>query len=255
MIHQIIIGILVPFFGTSLGAAAAFFLKEQISRFLRLVLSGIAAGIMTAASFFSLLAPSIESSNALGVWAFLPASVGFLAGVGFLLLLEKTVPDAEIVGGEEGFGQTNRFILAVTLHNIPEGMAVGIVYAGCVAGGAGVGMADAFALAFGIAIQNIPEGAIVSLPLLEESVPQYKAFQRGVLSGAVEPAAAVAALFAARLVAPIMPYFLAFAAGAMFHVVVSELVPKMHDVRHPEAGAIAFSLGFVLMMTLDVAFG
>ena len=259
MKYQILSGILVPFFGTSLGAAAALFMKKEITHYLQGVLSGLAAGVMTAASFWSLLAPALNWCESLDNWAFLPVSVGFLAGVGFLLLLGKTAPDADLNReGEErkkSGGQTKKLILAVTLHNIPEGLAVGIVYAGCLSGRTGVGFAGAFALAFGIAVQNIPEGAIVSLPLMAEGVPKSAAFRRGVLSGAVEPAAAFAALCAARMVDPIMPFFLAFAAGAMFHVVVSELVPEMNEARNPAEGAMAFSLGFVLMMTLDVAFG
>ena len=254
-----IIGIMIPFIGTSLGAALVFVLKDQISENLQKILTGFAAGVMVAASFWSLLQPALESSEAMGTLSFLPAAVGFLVGVGFLLLLDVVTPhmhmDRQDEGPKTGLAGTTKLILAVTLHNIPEGMAVGVVYAGWLAGGAGISRAGALALALGIAIQNFPEGAIVSMPLMAEGMPRARTFWYGVLSGAVEPAAAVLTILAAGAVIPVMPYLLAFAAGAMMYVVVEELIPEMSEGVHSNAGTVAFSLGFVLMMILDVALG
>ena len=256
---QTIEGILIPFLGTSLGAAMVFFLKKQISTEIQKALTGFAAGVMVAASFWSLLQPALESSAELGTLAFLPAATGFLVGVGFLLALDIITPhmhmDRQNEGLQSGFRRTTKLILAVTLHNIPEGMAVGVVYAGLRAGSAGITAAGALSLALGIAIQNFPEGAIVSMPLLAEGMPRRRTFWMGVLSGAVEPAAAAVTILAAGLVTPVMPYFLAFAAGAMMYVVVEELIPEMSEGKHSNIGTIAFSLGFVLMMILDVALG
>ena len=256
---QVVEGVLIPFLGTSLGAAMVFLLKKQISVRIQKILTGFAAGVMVAASFWSLLQPALDSSSALGTFAFLPAAVGFLIGVGFLLALDVLTPhmhmDRQNEGPQSGFKRTTKLILAVTLHNIPEGMAVGVVYAGLLAGSAGITAAGALTLALGIAIQNFPEGAIVSMPLLAEGMPKRKTFFMGVLSGAVEPVAAVLTVLAAGLVTPVMPYFLAFAAGAMLYVVVEELIPEMSEGGHSNAGTIAFSLGFVLMMILDVALG
>ena len=213
---QIAEGILIPFLGTSLGAAMVFFLKKQISAGVQKALTGFAAGVMVAASFWSLLQPALESSADMGSLAFLPASIGFLVGVGFLLLLDVITPhmhmDNQHEGPRSGFKRTTKLILAVTLHNIPEGMAVGVVYAGFLAGDAGITAAGALALALGIAIQNFPEGAIVSMPLLAEGMKKSRTFWMGVLSGAVEPVAAAITVMAAGLVTPVMPYFLAFAA-------------------------------------------
>ena len=256
---QIAEGILIPFLGTSLGAAMVFFLKKELSAGVRKALTGFAAGVMVAASFWSLLQPALESSAAMGTLAFLPAAIGFLVGVGFLLALDLVTPhmhlDKQQEGPRSGFRRTTKLILAVTLHNIPEGMAVGVVYAGFLAGDSGITAAGALVLALGIAIQNFPEGAIISMPLLAEGMPRNKTFWMGVLSGAVEPAAAFATLLAAGLVTPVMPYFLAFAAGAMMYVVVEELIPEMSEGKHSNTGTIAFSLGFVLMMILDVTLG
>ena len=256
---DIILGIILPFVGTSLGAAMVFVLRRDISASLRKILTGFAAGVMVAASFWSLLQPALESSAAMGVLSFLPAAIGFLVGVGFLLLLDEVTPHMHFnnqdEGPKSGLKRTTKLILAVTLHNIPEGMAVGVVYAGFLSGNAGITSAGALALALGIAIQNFPEGAIVSMPLKAEGMKKGKTFLLGVLSGVVEPIAAAVTILAAGAVVPIMPYLLAFAAGAMMYVVVEELIPEMSEGKHSNWGTIAFSLGFVLMMVLDVALG
>lgn len=259
MTGTVIIGLLIPFIGTSLGAAMVFFFSKQISNDLQKVFTGFAAGVMVAASFWSLLAPALESSEAMGKLSFIPAAVGFLVGIGFLLLLDEITPhmhmDLQQEGPQSKLKRTTKLILAVTLHNIPEGMAVGVVYAGWLAGSTGVSQAGALALALGIAIQNFPEGAIVAMPLLAEGMPKKKTFWYGVLSGAVEPVAALITILAASVVIPILPYLLAFAAGAMFYVVVEELIPEMSEGAHSNIGTIAFAFGFVLMMILDVALG
>lgn len=256
---RVIEGMLIPFLGTTLGAAMVFFLKKQISAAVQKALTGFAAGVMVAASFWSLLQPALESSSGMGTLAFLPAAVGFLVGIGFLLALDVITPhmhmDRQNEGPQSGFKRTTKLIFAVTLHNIPEGMAVGVVYAGLRSGSAGITAAGALTLALGIAIQNFPEGAIVSMPLLAEGMAKPKTFLMGVLSGAVEPVAALVTMLAAGLVTPVLPYFLAFAAGAMIYVVVEELIPEMSEGKHSNVGTIAFSLGFVLMMILDVTLG
>ena len=259
MTAEVMMGLLMPFAGTSLGAAMVFFFSKQISDNLQKILTGFAAGVMIAASFWSLLQPSLESSEAMGKLSFIPAAVGFMIGIGFLLLLDEITPhmhmDHQVEGPSSGLKRTTKLILAVTLHNIPEGMAVGVVYAGWIAGQAGVSQTAALVLALGIAIQNFPEGAIVSMPLLAEGMPKSQTFWYGVLSGAVEPAAAFLTILAASAVVPVLPYLLAFAAGAMFYVVVEELIPEMSEGKHSNAATIAFSVGFVLMMILDVALG
>ena len=259
MTAETTLGILIPFVGTSLGAAMVFILKKNISDNLQKILTGFAAGVMVAASFWSLLDPALESSEAMGTLSFLPAAVGFLIGVGFLLLLDEVTPhmhfDHQEEGPRSGLKRTTKLILAVTLHNIPEGMAVGVVYAGFLSGNAGISSAGALALALGIAIQNFPEGAIVSMPLRAEGMDKSKTFLFGVLSGVVEPIAALVTILIAGVVIPVMPYLLAFAAGAMMYVVVEELIPEMSEGEHSNGGTIAFSLGFVLMMVLDVALG
>ncbi|MBR3314027.1 MAG: ZIP family metal transporter [Atopobiaceae bacterium] len=256
-IAQIAPGILLPFLGTSLGAAMVFVLKGQISPTVQKLLTGFAAGVMVAASFWSLLQPALESSAHMGSLSFVPAAVGFMVGIGFLLLLDEVTPhthmDLQDEGPKTGLRRTTKLILAVTLHNIPEGMAVGVVYAGWLADGGTVSSTAALALALGIAIQNFPEGAIVSMPLRAEGMDKGKTFWYGVLSGAVEPIASVVTILASRLVVPLLPYLLAFAAGAMMYVVVEELIPEMSEGKHSNVGTIAFSLGFVLMMILDVA--
>ena len=256
---QIAEGILIPFLGTSLGAAMVFFLKKQISAGVQKALTGFAAGVMVAASFWSLLQPALESSADMGSLAFLPAAMGFLIGMGFLLALDLLTPHMHMNKQHEGpqsrLKRTTKLILAVTLHNVPEGMAVGVVYAGFLAGDAGISAAGALVLALGIAIQNFPEGAIVSMPLLADGVAKGKTFWMGVLSGAVEPVAALAVILAAGSVTPVMPCFLAFAAGAMMYVVVEELIPETSEGKHSNIGTVAFALGFVTMMILDVTLG
>jgi ZIP family zinc transporter len=223
------------------------------------MLTGFAAGVMVAASFWSLLAPALESSEGMGKLAFVPATVGFLVGMGFLLFLDTVTPhmhmDEQVEGPQSSLKRTTKLILAVTLHNIPEGMAVGVVYAGWVSGEAGVSQAAALALALGIALQNFPEGAIVSMPLRAAGMPKAKTFAYGVLSGIVEPIASMITIAAASAVTTVLPYMLAFAAGAMFYVVVEELIPEMSEGEHSNVGTITFALGFVLMMILDVALG
>ncbi len=256
---QIIVGILLPFLGTSLGAAMVFFLKDSISDNLQRILTGFAAGVMVAASFWSLLQPALEGAAHMGHLSFIPAAAGFLIGMGFLLLLDEVTPhmhmDQEEEGPKTSLKRTTKLILAVTLHNIPEGMAVGVVYANIISGNEFISGAGALALAIGIAIQNFPEGAIVSMPLMAEGMPKKQTFLYGVLSGVVEPAAAILTILASGLISSLLPYLLAFAAGAMFYVVVEELIPEMSEGKHSNWGTVAFSLGFVLMMILDVALG
>ena len=256
---QVWLGILLPFLGTSLGAAMVFVLRDRISDGVQRALTGFAAGVMVAASFWSLLQPALDGAENMGRLSFLPAAIGFLLGIGFLLLLDVITPhmhmDEQTEGPKGSLKRTTKLILAVTLHNIPEGMAVGVVYAGWIAGDAGVSNTAALALALGIALQNFPEGAIVSMPLRAAGMPKMKTFWYGVLSGVVEPIAALITLAAASAVVSILPYLLAFAAGAMFYVVVEELIPEMSKGEHSNLGTVAFSLGFVLMMVLDVALG
>ena len=251
--------VLIPFLGTTLGAACVFLLKYSISDRTEKALSGFASGVMIAASFFSLLLPALEQAQDMGKLAFLPPSLGFGIGMLFLLFLDMVTPHIHLDNSEEGprsgMKKTTKLVLAVTLHNIPEGMAVGIAYAGYLYGNAGITMMGALALSLGIAIQNFPEGAIVSMPLLAEGVPRKKTFLYGMLSGAVEPIGALLVIFFASLFVPIMPYFLSFAAGAMIYVVVEELIPEMSAGRHSNIGPICFAIGFIVMMSLDVALG
>ena len=254
------LGILIPFLGTTLGSACVFFMKQSLSDLVRRSLAGFVAGVMVAASIWSLLIPAIEQSEGMGKLSFLPAVIGFWVGVLFLLLLDRLIPHLHIgsdkaEGPESKLGRTTMMVLAVTLHNIPEGMAVGVMYAGFLAGNSQITAASALALSLGIAIQNFPEGAIISMPLKAEGESKGKAFLGGVLSGVVEPVGAVLTLLAARLVIPALPYFLSFAAGAMLYVVVEELIPEMSQGRHSNIGTIFFAVGFSIMMTLDVALG
>lgn len=256
----IVTGLLIPFLGTALGSACVFFLKKDLNASVQRILSGFAAGVMVAASIWSLIVPAIEQCSDRGSWAFLPAFIGFWLGILFLLLLDTVIPHLH-VGTDEAEGPRSRasrtlmMVLAVTLHNIPEGMAVGVVYAGLASGSANITAGGALALALGIAIQNFPEGAIVSMPLFAEGNKKSKAFFLGAMSGAVEPVFGALTVLIAGLVVPAMPYFLSFAAGAMLYVVVEELIPEMAAGEHSNAGVIAFSLGFSIMMALDVALG
>ena len=253
-------GILIPFLGTSLGAACVFFLKKTLSDAVQRALTGFAAGVMVAASVWSLLIPAIAQSAALGRWSFLPAALGFWVGILFLLALDHIIPHLHAKSGQaEGpksrLQRTTMMVLAVTLHNIPEGMAVGVVYAGYLSGQAQITAAGALALSLGIAIQNFPEGAIISLPLRAEGMKKSRAFLDGVLSGVVEPIGAVLTILVARHVIPALPYLLSFAAGSMLYVVVEELIPEMSQGTHTNVGTIFFAIGFSLMMVLDVALG
>ena len=260
MIQDAFWGILIPFLGTSLGAGCVFFLKNSLRDSVQRAFTGFAAGVMVAASIWSLLSPAMEQSAALGRLAFLPAVIGFWLGVGFLLLLDVLVPHLHQgadtpEGPKSGFSRTTMLVLAVTLHNIPEGMAVGVVYAGYLTGSAQITAMGALALSLGIAIQNFPEGAIISMPLKAEGMSKGKAFLMGTLSGAVEPLGALFTIWAAGLVVPALPYLLSFAAGAMLYVVVEELIPEMSQGAHSNIGTVFFAVGFSLMMVLDVALG
>ena len=253
-------GILIPFLGTTLGAACVFFMKKSLSDLVRRSLAGFAAGVMVAASIWSLLIPAIEQSDGMGKLSFLPAFIGFWGGMLFLLLLDRLIPHLH-VGSEQAegpkskLGRTTMMVLAVTLHNIPEGMAVGVVYAGFLSGNTQITAASALALSLGIAIQNFPEGAIISMPLRAEGEKKSKAFLGGVLSGVVEPIGAVLTIVAAQFIIPALPYLLSFAAGAMLYVVVEELIPEMSQGRHSNLGTVFFAVGFSVMMVLDVALG
>ena len=254
------LGIMIPFLGTTLGASCVFFMKRSLSDLVQRSLAGFAAGVMVAASIWSLLIPAIEQSENMGKLSFLPAFIGFWSGVLFLLLLDRLIPHLH-VGSEQAegpkikLGRTTMMVLAVTLHNIPEGMAVGVVYAGFLSGNTQITAASALALSLGIAIQNFPEGAIISMPLRAEGEGKGRAFLGGVLSGVVEPIGAVLTLLAAQLVIPALPYLLSFAAGAMLYVVVEELIPEMSQGKHSNIGTIFFAVGFSVMMALDVALG
>ena len=254
------LGILIPFIGTVLGAACVFFMQKSLGDLVRRSLAGFAAGVMVAASIWSLLIPALEQSASLGQWSFFPAFVGFWVGMLFLLALDHLIPHLHVgsdqaEGPKSRLGRTFMMVLAVTLHNIPEGIAVGVVYAGFLAGNSLITALGALALSLGIAIQNFPEGAIISMPLRTEGVSKGKAFLGGGLSGVVEPVGAILTLLAAGLVIPALPYILSFAAGAMLYVVVEELIPEMSQGRHSNRGTLFFALGFSVMMALDVALG
>ena len=254
------LGTMIPFLGTTLGAACVFFMKKSLGDLVQRSLAGFAAGVMVAASIWSLLIPAIEQSEGMGKLSFLPAFIGFWVGVLFLLLLDHLIPHLHVgsnqaEGPKSRLGRTTMMVLAVTLHNIPEGMAVGVMYAGFLAGNAQITAASALVLSLGIAIQNFPEGAIISMPLRAEGMSKPWAFAGGVLSGAVEPLGALLTILASGLVVPALPYLLSFAAGAMIYVVVEELIPEMSQGEHSDVGALTFALGFTLMMALDVALG
>ncbi|MBO7419722.1 MAG: ZIP family metal transporter [Spirochaetaceae bacterium] len=249
----------MPFLGTALGATLVFFMKKELDTQIQKMLSGFAAGVMVAASVWSLLIPSMDMASDRGKLAFVPAVVGFCLGMIFLLVLDKLIPHMHLDESEEGLKsslqKTTMMVLAVTLHNIPEGMAVGILYAGWVSGSAQITEAGALSLALGIAIQNFPEGAIISMPLHSKGLSKAKACWYGILSGIVEPVAGLLTIILSSMIISILPYFLSFAAGAMIFVVVEELVPEMAEGGHSNLGTIMFMLGFVLMMILDVALG
>ena len=258
--NEVWICVLLPFLGTALGAACVFFMRQGMNRMVENSLLGFAGGVMVAASVWSLLVPAMEQSSAMGKWAFLPAFIGVWLGMAFLLILDRVIPHLH-VNSEETEGPAVRLpksammVFAVILHNIPEGMAVGVVCAGWLTGHQGIGLSAVLALALGIAIQNFPEGAIISMPLRSEGVGRMKAFVCGVLSGVVEPIGALLTICMAGLVTPLLPYLLGFAAGAMLYVVVEDIIPEMSAGQHSNLGTICFAAGFTLMMALDVALG
>ena len=253
-------GIMIPFIGTALGAGCVFLMKKSLSDKVQRALNGFASGVMVAASIWSLIIPAIEQSENLGKFSFFPAVIGFWAGVLFLLLLDHVIPHlhqngTQPEGPKSHLQKTTMMLLAVTLHNIPEGMAVGVVYAGYLSGNAEISAAGALALSLGIAIQNFPEGAIISMPLRAEGMKKSKAFMSGTLSGIVEPVGAALTVLAAHFILPALPYLLSFAAGAMLYVVVEELIPEMSQGKHSNIGTLFFAAGFSVMMMLDVALG
>ena len=257
---QLALGLLIPFAGTTLGSAMVFCMRKEMNKKLEKMLLGFAAGVMIAASVWSLLIPAIDMAGEQGKIAWIPAAVGFLGGVAFLLGLDSLVPhlhleSTEPEGLEANLKKTTMLVLAVTLHNIPEGMSVGVTFAGALLGNTGITMAGAFTLAVGIAIQNFPEGAIISMPLRSEGMSRGRSFVYGALSGIVEPIAAAVTVLLAEQIVPALSYMLAFAAGAMIYVVVEELVPESQAGEHSNIGTIGVAVGFVLMMVLDVALG
>ena len=259
-ITTLTIGLLLPLFGTMLGSAFVFLMKDEMSERLQKSLLGFASGVMVAASVWSLLIPAMEMGADTGKWSVFPAAVGFLLGMGFLLLIDELTPHLHIgtdkpEGPRSHLSRTAMLVLAVTIHNLPEGMAVGVVFAGAEQGISNISLASAVAVSLGIAIQNIPEGAIISMPMRAAGNSKWKSFLIGSLSGAVEPIGAVAVLLLASLLMPALPYMLAFAAGAMLYVVVEELIPEASNGRHSNLSTIGFAIGFVLMMVLDVVMG
>lgn len=257
---NLVIGILIPFVGTTLGAAMVFLMKKEMNKKLEKLLLGFASGVMIAASIWSLLIPAMEMAEEEGSIAWLPSAIGFLLGIAFLLLLDSLVPHLHLKtdepeGVKSNFKKTTMMLLAIIIHNIPEGMAVGVVFAGVLAENASISFMGAVALSIGIAIQNFPEGAIVSMPLRAEGVSKPKAFLYGMLSGIVEPIAAVVTILLTSKILPILPYILSFAAGAMIYVVVEELIPEAQEGKHSNIATIGVAIGFVLMMILDVALG
>ena len=260
MTFQITAAVLIPFLGTAIGAAFVFFLKGQMNQTLQRVLTGFAAGVMVAASIWSLIVPAIEQSEHLGKLAFFPAFAGVWGGFLFLLALDHLIPHLHLnsqtpEGRHSSLGRSTMMVLAVTLHNLPEGMAVGVVAAGWLTGNENISAASALALSLGIALQNLPEGAIISMPLKSNGMSRGRAFGYGVLSGIIEPVGAVVTILLASYLVPALPYLLSFAAGAMLYVVVEELIPEMSEGEHSNVGTIFFAVGFSLMMVLDVALG
>lgn len=256
----ILIGLLIPLLGTMLGSAFVFFMKGEMSVRLQKSLLGFASGVMVAASVWSLLIPAMDMESDSGKWAVMPAAVGFLLGMGFLLLIDCLTPHLHIgtdkpEGLHSQLSRTAMLALAVTIHNLPEGMAVGVVFAGADNATSNISLTSALAVSVGIAIQNIPEGAIISMPMRAEGNSRLRSFLIGSLSGAVEPIGAVAVLLLASLLVPVLPYMLAFAAGAMFYVVIEELIPEASSGQHSNLSTIGFAFGFVLMMVLDVVMG
>ena len=257
---DLVIGLAIPFLGTTLGSAMVFLMKNKINNKIEKLLLGFASGVMIAASIWSLLIPAIEMSESQGKIAWVPAAIGFLLGITFLLVLDSVIPHMHLKsdkpeGIKSKLKKTTMMVFAVTLHNIPEGMAVGVTFAGALTQNAGITMAGAFALAIGIAIQNFPEGAIISMPLKSEGMSKPKAFLYGTLSGIVEPIGAIITILLTNAVVPMLPYLLAFAAGAMIYVVVEELIPESQAGEHSNIGTIGVAIGFVVMMILDVALG
>lgn len=251
MLSTVLVGIMIPFIGTTIGSALVFLLKNKISDYIQKVLLGFAAGVMIAASVWSLLIPAIDMSIEQGNIGWLPASIGFLAGIISLMLIDKKIKKMENCK----INKTLMLVIAVTLHNIPEGMAVGVVFAGLLAGEAGINVAIAFALALGIALQNIPEGAIISMPLKSEGFGKIKSFLYGTASGIVEPIGAIITILLTGIIVPVLSYLLSFAAGAMIYVVIVELIPQISEGKYKEYGTISLALGFIIMMILDVALG
>ena len=257
---EMFFGVIIPFIGTALGASCVLFMRKSLKTITQRALAGFAGGVMVAASVWSLLIPAMEQSEDMGKLAFVPAVVGFGLGILFLLILDNTIPHLhldsdEAEGPKSKLGKTTMMVLAVALHNIPEGMAVGVVYAGIATGESTITLTGALALSLGIAIQNFPEGAIISMPLHAQGVSKKKSFLYGMLSGVVEPLGALITIALASLVTPILPYFLSFAAGAMIYVVVEELIPEAASGEHSNIGTIMFAIGFAIMMVLDVALG
>ena len=257
---QLLTGLSIPFIGTTLGSAMVFLMKNKMNYKLEKLLLGFASGVMIAASVWSLIIPSIDMTEEQGGIAWIPATIGFLLGIIFLLTLDSIIPHLHLKsekpeGIKSKLKKTTMMVFAVTLHNIPEGMAVGVTFAGALIGNTGITMAGAFALAVGIAIQNFPEGAIISMPLHTEGMSKTKAFIYGTLSGIVEPVGAVITILLTSTVVPILPYLLSFAAGAMIYVVVEELIPESQNGEHSNIGTIGVAIGFVIMMILDVALG
>ena len=257
---QIFIGLLIPFIGTVLGSAMVFLMKKEMDKKVEKILLGFASGVMIAASIWSLLIPSIEMAEGQEKIGWLPAALGFLFGITFLLILDSVIPHMHLEsekpeGIKSKLKKTTMMVFAVTLHNIPEGMAVGVTFAGAILGNTGITMAGALALSIGIAIQNFPEGAIISMPLKSEGVSKLRAFLYGAISGIVEPIAAIITILLTETVVPILPYLLSFAAGAMIYVVVEELIPESQAGEHSNIGTIGVAIGFVIMMILDVALG
>lgn len=257
---NVILGILIPFLGTTLGASVVFFMKDKINSKIEKLLLGFASGVMIAASVWSLIIPSIEMANEQKLIAWLPASIGFLLGIIFLLALDNLIPHLHLnsdspEGPKSKLKKTTMMVLAVTLHNLPEGMAVGVIFAGYLTGNTGITLASALALSIGIAIQNFPEGAIISMPLKSEGMTKGKSFLYGTLSGIVEPIGSIVTILLTKAVVPFLPYLLSFAAGAMIYVVVEELIPESQTGEHSNIGTIGVAIGFVIMMILDVALG